>query len=285
MTLLRSGLERLNAALRRVNLKMDTLTRERIERERLRRAEARGVFDRPPYPVPPGFAASAHQAILDELPKHRERFDTFRRAADNPVGFQFDNNFYRSPDAEVLYACVRWLRPGRFLEIGCGHSTRVVRQALIDGAIACRHVAIDPEPREEIAPLVDELIRQPVEDAGAADRVGALDAGDVLFIDTSHEARPANDVAYIYGCLIPLLRSGVVVHIHDIFTPYEYPRSLVATDAAAWGEQYTVQALLLDGHGWQVLWPGHHLQHTMPDFWRHFPHRTAGMAQSLWLRR
>ncbi|MCL4789406.1 MAG: class I SAM-dependent methyltransferase [Verrucomicrobia bacterium] len=285
MTGLRLAIDGLNRLLRIVNLRLDTRTLGCLEETRLREAERTGWFDKPAYVVPPGFFKSTHHALLDELPKHRARFDSFLRADSNEVSFQLDNGYFLSPDVEILYTMVRTYRPHRIVEIGCGNSTKIIRQAIKDSNHHCEHVAIDPQPRLEISRLVDVMIQRPIEYADAVGRVKSLGVGDVLFIDTSHEVKPANDVAYIYGHLLDSVRAGVIVHIHDIFLPYEYPRSWVMELGLKWGEQYIVHAMLMNPANWEVLWPGHYLQRTLPDFDDHFPHRTNGMAQSLWLRK
>ena len=285
MSKARTGLNFLNKFLRGLNLRLETLTLDRQEEERLRAVQQAGWFEKAVYSVPPGFLNSTHQFVLEELRKHQPRFDSFQQAARNDVGFDFSNGYYSSPDAEILYAMVRAHPPGRIVEIGCGNSTKIIHQALKDGELTCEHVAIDPYPREEISRLVNVMIRRPIEYADAGGRISALGPGDILFIDTSHEVRPANDVAYIYGQLLHKVAPGVVVHIHDIFLPYEYPQSWVMDIGLKWGEQYLVHAMLSDSRAWEVLWPGYYLQRTMPDFAKHFPHNRGRDAQSLWLRK
>ena len=112
-----------------------------------------------------------------------------------------------------------------------------------------------------------------------------LKAGDVLFIDTSHETKVANDVVFIYGCLLPQIAPGVIVHIHDIFLPYEYPHEWVTALGYDWGELYVVQAMLTLSDHWETLWPGYYLQRTMPDFNSFFPDVRGHFAQSLWLKK
>lgn len=285
MKLTRRCLGLLNRGLATVNLRLETLTAAKHEASRLAEVDARNGFERPAYPVPAAFLASNWRELITELPRYRERFDTFVRAADNDVGYTFTNEYFRSPDAEVLYAIVRRYQPRNILEVGCGNSTKVIRQAIRDGQLATRHRCIDPMPRVEIAALADEIVRQPVEHLDAAELAGWLAAGDVLFVDTSHEVKPANDVAHIFGSLFPRLAAGVIVHIHDIFLPYEHPRSWVIEKRLNWGEQYLVQAMLANGDGWDVLWPGHYLQRSQSDFAAHFPHLAGTQAQSLWLRK
>ena len=77
----------------------------------------------------------------------------------------------------------------------------------------------------------------------------------------------------------------MLVQIHDVFLPYDYPSELLESGALGWNEQYLVQAMLAQGGGFAVLWPGHFLQRTRPDFAANFPHNTGWRAQSLWLRK
>lgn len=281
----RTVLNGLNYLLGPLNLRVDTLTREHQEDDRMRAVVQSGWFDQAIYAVPQGFLTSKPQMLLKALEQYRARFDSFRNPQANEMGYSFDNGFYTSPDTEVLYTMVRQLQPRRLVEIGCGNSTKIIRQAIKDGGLKCHHVGIDPQPRLEISQLVDTMIRRPIEHADATGEIAQLAERDILFIDTSHEVKPANDVAYIYGCLLHHLRPGAVVHIHDIFLPYEYPRAWTMELGLKWGEQYLVHTMLMEQARWEVLWAGHYLQRTMPDFDRYFPDRHEHMAQSLWLRR
>ena len=285
MTIFRWGLDTLNKLLYSFNLRLDTLTLDRLEQARLHKIKQQGWFDQVHYALPPNFKSSQNQFLLNELPKHQRRFKSFHHSGSNEVGFKFNNGFYGSPDAEILYSIVRARRPHRIVEIGCGNSTKIIRQAILDEELKCEHIAIDPQPRQEISRLVDIMIQQPIEHANAETQIEQLESGDILFIDTSHEVKPANDVAYIYGKLIPKLPSGVIVHIHDIFIPYEYPQAWVMDVGLKWGEQYIVHAMLMNSLNWEVLWPGYFLQQTMLDFDKYFPNRSGGIAQSLWLQK
>jgi hypothetical protein len=281
----RRALNQINRLLSLGNVKLETLTADRQEETRILRAEHRGAFDAPIYVVPDSFKSAHYQNILDMLPVHDERLASFGNPTANGVNYTFENEYFSSPDAEVLYCVVFNGRPARILEIGCGNSTKIVRQAIRDGKFVCSHRCIDPHPRIEIVSLADAVLRQEVESFNPAELVSQLETGDILFIDTSHEVVPANDVAYIYGRLLPLLRVGVLVHVHDVFVPYEYPSRWVKELGRTWGEQYLVQAMLTGGNNWEVLWPGYYLQKTLPEFSRYFPALAGRDAQSLWIRR
>lgn len=285
MTPSRFILNCLNKALETCNLRIDSMTAERKEQERLAKVERAGTLTEPVFPLPESFRAAGYEAILADLPKYQDRFETFRAADANDVGFAYGNTYFEASDAEVLYAVVRMRKPRRITEIGCGHSTRVIRQALRDGEIACHHLCIDPEPRVEITKFADEIRCEQVEFIDPQEIADPLEAGDVLFIDTSHEVTPANDVAYLFGRLLPRLGAGVLVHVHDIFLPYDYPSFFVYGNGATWGEQYVVQAMIANNPTWDVLWPGYYLQQTDRDFSRHFPRLGEKRAQSLWLEK
>ena len=83
----------------------------------------------------------------------------------------------------------------------------------------------------------------PAETLGA-EHTDQLGAGDILFIDSSHTVRIGGDVVHLFCEVIPRLAPGVIVHVHDIYLPYEYPRAWVEQLRWYWAEQYLLQALL-----------------------------------------
>jgi hypothetical protein len=148
-------------------------------------------------------------------------------------------------------------------------------------------VSIDPSPRREVQSVANQVIRKRLEDVPSSELQDVLHANDILFIDSSHEIRSGNDVVNLFLNVLPNLRSGVVVHIHDIFLPFEYPREWVIENTlnVNWTEQYLVQAMLQGSDQFEVLWPGHFLQRILPDFADHFGGKLVGTATSLWLRK
>ncbi|HEY2594656.1 MAG TPA: class I SAM-dependent methyltransferase [Chloroflexota bacterium] len=173
------------------------------------------------------------------------------------------NDSYPLPDARALYAMMRHLRPGRIVELGSGQTTRVMAQACRendrDGApVSLR--AFDPFPTaiDDSLPGLTELARVKAQDV--PDEVFAeLRSGDVLFVDTTHTVKIASDVNHIVLRVLPLLREGVIVHVHDIFLPYEYPRFFFADFALYWAEQYLLQAFLAFNASFEVLCAVHAL--------------------------
>ena len=274
----------INTGLGFANLRLETLTAERAERERLLRLERAGHFLQQVFPVLPQIARCDPRPVLDAVEQYRESTSRFVQAREGGT-FSFSNEYFSSPDAEVAYALVRKLHPTCIVEIGSGSSTHLFREAITDENLKTRIVSIDPSPRREVESAADQVIRRRAEEVPAGDLERLLQPNDFLFIDSSHEICSGNDVVSLFLRVVPELRSGVVVHVHDIFLPFEYPREWIVENRWNWKEQYLVQALLHGSDQFEVLWPGHFLQRTLPDFHQHFSGNPVGVAKSLWLRK
>jgi hypothetical protein len=160
-----------------------------------------------------------------------------------------ENDQFRQGDAEVLYQVLRAVKPKRLLEIGSGWSSKIavaaLRQNLNDGR-PCRHICIEPYEDRGLAKLGVELVREKVESMDMTLFEG-LESGDILFIDSTHIIRPHGDVLTEYLRILPRLKPGVIVHVHDIFTPYNYPAKWIVEDNRLWDEQYLLEAVLSGG--------------------------------------
>ena len=273
-----------NVLLRRVNARIESLTADRIEGQRLQRLVDVGEFDRDIFPVPNSFTSMDCSPLLREIAAHRERFAEFA-AQPASSDYSFHNDYFSSPDAEVLYAAIHLYRPSTILEIGSGNSSRLSRVAIQDGKLPTRLISVDPEPRTDIANYSDVVIRQSVETLDCWELSRQLRPNDLLFIDSSHVLTTGSDVSFMYLRLIPLLPTGVLIHVHDVFLPYEYPQEWIVQHRWGWNEQYLVQAMLAFGDQFDVLWAGYYLQRTRSDFALLFPNLGARRASSLWLRK
>jgi hypothetical protein len=149
-------------------------------------------------------------------------------------------------DSTVLYAMLRWLRPARVIELGSGASSHVIAQALEADA---DYRLFDPYPGDGLPGRLERLRAQDVPPAAFE----SLEAGDVLFVDTTHTVKVGSDVNHIVLDVLPRLAPGVVVHFHDIFLPYEYPRRWLEDFGLYWSEQYLLQAFLALNPGFEVL--------------------------------
>jgi hypothetical protein len=242
------------------------------------------------------------QAQLDLLHRFRARYKSEVDALPvAPVGqhphFFHDNGVFGWIDAAVLYCVLREFRPQRVVEIGAGFSTLLTAQALRTNAAddgqavgAAELVAVEPYPRQFLvdgAPGSWGLLRRPVQDV-PPEEFERLEAGDVLFIDSSHVLKPGSDVAYEILEIIPRLAPGVLVHAHDIFLPAEYPERVVLGQRRFWTEQYLLHAFLAFNSDFEVLFATSFLHLEHPDeLERSFAcyERNSGIPGSFWFRR
>jgi len=180
--------------------------------------------------------------------------------------FQIKNGSFESGDAEFLYQFIRFIKPHKILEIGSGNSTKIARTALArnkdESGGQCEHICVEPYEQAWLEELKGiRVIRSPIEDC-PFDWSNELDAGDLLFVDSSHMIRPQGDVLKEYLEIFPQLKAGVVVHVHDIFTPRDYPKSWLVDEVRFWNEQYLLEALLTNSSRYEVIAALNFLQHN-----------------------
>ncbi len=172
---------------------------------------------------------------------------------DPPPEPRWNQDWFPRLDAAALYALVREKRPRRIVEVGSGHSTRFMARAVRDGGLSTEITAIDPEPRADIAATGAVLVRDTVQGAGL-DAFERLASGDVLFIDSSHILMPGTDVDLLLNRVLPRLGKGVLVHVHDVFLPDDYPSEW---EWRGYNEQLGVAALI-QGAGYRLVWSSHY---------------------------
>lgn len=178
-------------------------------------------------------------------------------AKGDKMTFYFNNGFFEHSDAAFLYNLIRLKKPARMFEIGSGNSTLIAIKAIeknceeIPG-YKCRHLCIEPYEMPWLEKTGVTVVRQRVEDV---DRkvFSELEGGDILFIDSSHIIRPQGDVLFEYLELLPSLKNGVIVHIHDIFSPRDYPKDWIVDKVLLWNEQYLLEAFLTCNKSWKII--------------------------------
>jgi hypothetical protein len=182
--------------------------------------------------------------------------------------FFYNNGSFESGDAEFLYNIIRLFKPQRIFEIGSGQSTLLAACAVQanhrdDPDYTCEHICIEPYEAPWLEELNVKVIREPVE---RIDKLffRKLERNDILFIDSSHVIRPQGDVLFEYLEILPILKSGVLVHIHDIFTPKDYPRQWIFADARFWNEQYLLEAFLSFNPQFEIIGSLNFLRHHYP---------------------
>jgi hypothetical protein len=209
-----------------------------------------------------------------------------------PGTFFLHNGGFGPVDAELLYAMIRAARPRRVVELGSGYSTLLIALACArnaDDGAPTAHEVFDPFPRPHI--LGDALAATKLTALSATDVplevFTTLQSGDILFVDTTHTVKLGGDVNHLILDVVPILRPGVIVHFHDIFLPWEYPRQWFEEMHWYWAEQYLLQAFLVYNHDFEVIVPAHALARDHPErLAASIPSFTAGVAPgSMWIRR
>jgi hypothetical protein len=227
---------------------------------------------------------SAHFAAQPE-------FEFAEGPTGDPRDYHAANDMFSRLDAWMLQAMLRHFRPRRMIEVGCGWSSLVsarVNREYLSGSL---HLScIEPYPPEFLADGVEgiaRLIPARVEEL-PPDLFLELGENDVLFIDSSHTVKTGGDVVFLFEEVLPRLASGVIVHIHDIFLPWDYPQDWVFT-GRAWNEQYLVRAFLAFNSAFRVLlavgWLSYYRQDVLRAAVPGYPERYPNGGGSLWIVR
>ena len=172
------------------------------------------------------------------------------------------NAGFGQADAAVLFATIVARQPRRIVELGAGHSTVITAEA-VAYLRERKGLSVDVTTFDPFPPTIVRSVNHPVRPIAAQnippEVFGSLTAGDILFVDTTHTVQLAGDVNHIILDVLPTLEPGVLVHFHDIFLPYEYPRALVEGLRYLWAEQYLLQAFLQFNDDFEILCPLHAL--------------------------
>ncbi len=232
----------------------------------------------PPYPaIERLFEAEtpAFAAVFDAIDSHAAALEGIRGL--------LAQSWFPSLDAAAAWAIVRERKPRQVIEVGSGHSTRVLSRAL--GGVG-GIVAVDPAPRADIAGLPGVRIVPTTLQEAPADLFAGLQPGDAVFIDSSHILMPGSDVDLLINRVLPELPSGALVHIHDIFLPFDYP---AIWDWRAYNEQQGVVPLLTSG-AWRPLFSSAWATRRMADrlaasVVARLPQPADALPASLWLER
>jgi predicted O-methyltransferase YrrM len=229
-------------------------------------------------------------ALLADLARYTSEIAWPVDKPNSPTDYFYSNDQYPVLDAEFLYAALRHFRPKTVIEVGSGFSSLItaeVNRRHRSGAINFH--CVEPYPRQFLIDGVDGitgLVSSRVENVELS-FFDQLEAGDLLFIDSSHVSKVGSDVNYLFFEVLPRLRPGVLVHVHDIFLPDEYPKVWVIDQGRNWNEQYLVRAFLQFNTAWEVLWAAHFMgsRHTAAVRATFPRYPQLGGGGSLWLRR
>jgi predicted O-methyltransferase YrrM len=240
----------------------------------------------PIYAAPPGcnFRMGNQVKLAKYFASHY--IPELRWSSQPADSYHYHNGFFESCDAEVTYCIVRDGKPRRIIEIGSGYSTRILAQGLRanldqDG-MPGELITVDPHPERLPENGLGEFVTvvpARVQDIDLA-LFEILRADDILFIDSSHVVSVGSDVVREYLQILPRLHPGVLIHVHDIFLPSDYPRDAVLENLWFWSEQYLLQAFLAFNPEFEVLWSASAMQLSHAGLMeRCFPNWTTNYAE------
>lgn len=277
----------INTALAPIGLEMSTTLAKRIELDRLNALTEKQHWGSGRYTEGLHMNESACLDFLRStcLPFQSEYSLFAHHQNGSKEEFYLKNGWFGPVDAEILYSLIRTINPRHIIEVGSGFSTRVMRRAIREGKLETKITSVDPMPNTSIAPFADEYIKVPIETIPLAQIVDTLDANDILFIDSSHKVKTGGDVPYLFLEVLPRLKPGVWVHVHDVFFPFDYPKQWVM-DGWEWNEQYLVHAFLCYNERFEIRWSGSFLWSNHRDeIARVIPsaNSLSGPPASLWL--
>jgi predicted O-methyltransferase YrrM len=208
--------------------------------------------------------------------------------------YHYNNDAFASGDAEFLYNMIRLRKPRRIIEIGSGSSTLLARRAIRanqgeDPHYACAHTCIEPYEADWLETIGVTTVRDTVEQVDLS-LFRTLEENDILFIDSSHMIRPQGDVVVEYLEILPILQSGVAVHVHDIFSPKDYLDEWIRGEVRFWNEQYLLEAFMSFNTEFEVIGALNYLKHQYPsELSRCCPVLATQIASrepgSFWIRR
>lgn len=198
-----------------------------------------------------------------------EELEAFPIERNGDLRFFHKNGSFGSADADYLYNILRLYKPRKIVEIGSGDSTLVAVEAIKrnrkeEPLYSCEHICIEPYERPWLKELNITLVREIVENVDKR-LFATLQKNDLLFIDSSHIIRPQGDVLSEYLEILPLLKPGVLIHIHDIFTPKDYLDEIVIENVWFWNEQYLVEAFLSFNRDFKIIGALNYLSHHYPE--------------------
>ncbi|MBI5117411.1 class I SAM-dependent methyltransferase [Candidatus Poribacteria bacterium] len=259
-----------------------------IDEIRLREHE---IFDDIPKEIPGINLNEAGQlALLDELRGFYAElpFECHKKAG---MRYFFENPSFGHGDGIVFYCMIRRLRPKRIIEVGCGYSSSAIldtNEMFFDNSISCTFIEPYPELLRSLLKEGDAeragIIQKKIQDVDTA-TFASLRSGDILFIDSTHVTKMDSDVNHIFFRILPHLESGVYIHFHDIFYPFDYPKEWIYR-GIAWNEAYLLKAFLQFNDAFEIQFFNSFLSLFRKDeFMGAFPLAAKNTGGSIWLRK
>lgn len=246
------------------------------------------LWDHPqPLPGVDMNEAMQRKLLVEVFPGFRQEYQSIPLGpTDDKSRFYLENGRFEGIDPMLAYCLMRYFRPRTIIEVGSGFSTLILAEAARANGSTELH-SIDPYPQEIVTQGVAglaSLTKKKVQDVELS-RFTALDSGDCLFIDTSHVVKIGGDVNFLLLEVLPRLKPGVIVHLHDIFFPFEYPKKWVLRQRRFWTEQYILQAFLAFNAEFTVLVSSGYLNARLAEELRSVFPTISPRGGSFWMRR
>ena len=200
-----------------------------------------------------------YQSLLEDFNSHKEYFAGLKNMSElGPEDGRepsWNNGYLPGLDIISLYGLLSKFQPSNYVEIGSGNSTKVARQVVVNQNLPTKIHSIDPYPRTEIDELSDICERTTIDkaDLSVFDQLGE---NDVVYVDNSHVCFPNSDVTIFFLDILPRLKPGVIVHVHDIYIPYDYPDFMIER---YYSEQYLLSTYLLNSSNYEVICPNYYI--------------------------
>jgi hypothetical protein len=218
------------------------------------------IFDQSVKDIPSVDLNEQRQVELLELfSKYYKEGLPFPERPKEGVRYYFENNFFSYGDAVILYAFLRQFRPRRVIEVGSGFSSGLMLDVKDHYFLEeMDFVFIEPHPDRLYTLFSEEdkkscqIIDRPVQEV-EIEFFFRLEAGDLLFIDSSHVGKVYSDVGYILNTILPALKRGVFVHFHDIPWPFEYPEAWFR-QGRVWNEAYMIRSFLQYNESFEIMY-------------------------------
>lgn len=216
------------------------------------------------------FNVEEQQQLLSQIAHsyYEEYIEFPKEKTNDPQQYYLNNGSFGFASGQIHYALVRHFKPKNIIEVGCGQSTLVSLAALdknkqegCQGEI----LAIEPYPLPYLRECNLNLIPKKVQEIDVSVFSEGLLENDILFIDSSHTVKMDGDVNFLMLEVLPALKKGVIVHIHDIQFPFDYFQSYITTNRYFWTEQYLVQAFLMYNKSFKVLLCASYMHHKCPE--------------------
>jgi len=214
----------------------------------------------------------------------------FKEDKTQGLRYFFENDMYLYTDGIVLYSLMRNLKPKQIIEVGSGYSSALmldVNQRYFDNSIQLNF--IEPYPERLLKNIREEdkrtstILKKKVQEVDVS-FFEKLNGGDILFIDSTHVSKTGSDVNYIFFEILPILKKGVWIHFHDIFYPFEYPKSWVY-EGRNWNENYMLRAFLMNNEDYRIQLFSHYMHLHHEEYFKDMPLTFKNKGGNIWLQK